>query len=258
MYCSKCGQEINEQQNCCHHCGHRLTPADAPSPVNVPIFVPQETKSGCGKKLLIAVLIFIGFNMLIALIGAIATIADSENKVNTHSTQATEQPATTHTNDTTHATNTADKAAEKTVEAPAKPTPPPPPPSKFDGDCGITATAHLKSNDYINHPELKISVKNTSGKNIAAIQFLAIPFDVYGNDISSNLFAQDKFYTDDMIRAGKSETMTFGPLLDQKIKSVKVYVYSVFFEDGTEWGDREASRSEIREKGQPIKATFQK
>ncbi len=255
MFCSKCGKEINEQQNCCHHCGHRLTPTNAPSPANIPVFVPQEQKSGCGKKLLIAICVFIGFNMLIGLIGAIASVADSDNKGNTSATQTQQAPAAQATEQP--ATTARDTAAEKPQATPAKPTPPPPP-SKFDGDCGITATAHLKSNDFINHPELKISVKNTSGKNIAAIQFLAVPFDVYGNDISSNLLAQDKFYTDDMIRAGKSETLTFGPLLDQKIKSVKVYVYSVFFEDGTEWGDREASRSEIREKGQPIKATFQK
>ena len=134
----------------------------------------------------------------------------------------------------------------------------PAPSSKFEGNCGITASAHLVNEQYINHPKLKISVQNISRKDICAIKFYAVPYDVYGNDISSSIFSQKSLYTDDLIPAGKGEDMTFGPFLDQSMKSVKLYVYSVYFDDGTEWGDKEATRAEILKFAKPIHATFEK
>lgn len=145
-----------------------------------------------------------------------------------------------------------DKPQQQTAVPTAAPT------NKFDGDCGINASAHLKSDAYINHPHLCISVRNVSGKNIAAIQFLAIPYDVYGRDLSSSIFSQERLRTDDLIPAGKSKELNYGPFLDQGMKSVKLYVYSVYFDDGTEWGDKDASRSEILKFAKPIEATFEK
>ena len=49
--------------------------------------------------------------------------------------------------------------------------------STFEGDCGIAATAEMGSS-IIGYPTLSISITNTTEKDIAAIQFYAIPYDV--------------------------------------------------------------------------------
>lgn len=128
--------------------------------------------------------------------------------------------------------------------------------SCFAGECGIEASAHMKSNDFINHPELSINVRNVSGKDIAAIQFLAVPYDVYGEEIHS-FATQERLHTDDLIRAGGHENMRFGPFLLSNIKSVKLYVYSVYYTDGSSWGDKDATRSQILRHAKRIEATFE-
>ncbi len=228
MYCSKCGKEISNNLPVCPHCGQ-----PAAQTYTAPVFVQQPPKSSLGKKLGCGFLFIIGLGIFVNIM---ESTSDAIKKSEADST-----PSSTSSTSTTPA-----------------PVPVPTTASKFEGDCGIAASAHLKSDDFINHPQLKINIKNTSDKNISAIQFLAVPHDVYGKDISSSFLTQDKLYTDDLIPAGKSESATFGPFLDQRIKSVRLYVYSVFFEDGTEWGDRSATRSQIQQYGKPIEATFEK
>lgn len=121
--------------------------------------------------------------------------------------------------------------------------------SVFDGDCGITASAEI-GNNLINFPELTIAVTNTTEKEIAAIQFYAVPYDVYGDEIKG-WTTQSKLYTDEPILAGKSDTVSY-QLIEQSVKTVKLYVYSVFFADGTEWGDKDATRTKILEEAPTI------
>ena len=208
MFCHKCGHEISENIPYCPFCGKQQSAQSVDSPPNLQ---PPAPKSGCGRKIGCALVCFFG----IGIVGGI--ISSVTQTVKSVSTQ----------NDTT-------------------PAPVPVPESTpFDGDCGIQASAHMESDDFINHPRLKISLKNVSGRNISAIQFYAIPYDVYGKDISSSFLSMERLYTDDLIPTTESKSITFGPFLDQRIKSVKLYVYSVYYEDGTEWGDHEASRSQI-------------
>ena len=114
--------------------------------------------------------------------------------------------------------------------------------SVFDGDCGINATAQMGS-DIIGQPTLTISVKNTSNKDISAIKFYALPLDVYGDEINS-IYSMNYLYTDDTIKAGKSDSCSY-QFLDNEVKKVELYVYSVYFSDGTEWGDKDATKSTI-------------
>ncbi|MBQ7024025.1 MAG: hypothetical protein IJN29_10605 [Akkermansia sp.] len=230
MFCSKCGKEIPYNHSCCFHCGNPVA-----APIGKPVFVPHPQKSGCGRILVGVLLIFFGIGIVGGIFGSLAGRNNSSPE------------------------NTATPVPQDAQAAQQKPVPTTPPlPAKFAGDCGITASAHLQSDRFLNHPHLCISIRNISGKNIAAIQFYAVPYDVYGNDISSSIFSQKRLYTDKLIPAGKGKEITFGPFLDQEMKSVKLYVYSVYFEDGTEWGDREATRSEILRFGKSIHATFQK
>ena len=128
-----------------------------------------------------------------------------------------------------------------------------PKPSVFDGDCGITASAHMGTS-IIGFPELKISVKNTTDKTISAIQFYMVPLDVYGEEIKG-WTSQNNLYTDTAIEAGKSDVATY-QLIEDSVKKARLYVYSVYFEDGTEWGDKDATRSTILKQGAEIEVSW--
>jgi hypothetical protein len=50
----------------------------------------------------------------------------------------------------------------------------------------------------------------------------------------------NRLYTDEKIGGNKSVTRSW-QLLDNNVKSGTVYAYSVYFNDGTEWGNKDAS-----------------
>ena len=114
--------------------------------------------------------------------------------------------------------------------------------SVFDGNCGITATAEI-GNNIINLRELTVTIKNTSEKEISAIKFYAVPYDVYGEEIK-NWTTQKELYTDESIPVNSTKTVSY-QLIEQSVKTVKLYVYSVYFSDGTEWGDKDATETKI-------------
>ncbi len=126
--------------------------------------------------------------------------------------------------------------------------------STFEGDCGIAATAEMGSS-IIGYPTLSISITNTTEKDIAAIQFYAIPYDVYGNEITG-WTSQNKLYTDNGISAGQTKSIHYD-FIEDSIKTVKLYVYSVYFSDGTEWGDKDATKSTILSNGAIIEVSGQ-
>ena len=114
--------------------------------------------------------------------------------------------------------------------------------SVFDGDCGISAMAEMGT-DIIGQPTVSVSITNTTDKDISAIKFYAVPLDVYGEELDG-VFTMNNLVTDDTITAGSSDTRTW-QFIDNEVKTIKLYVYSVYFSDGTEWGDREATKSVI-------------
>ncbi len=122
-------------------------------------------------------------------------------------------------------------------------------PNVFSGDCGISATAEMGT-DIIGQPTVSVSVTNTSDKKIQAIQFYAIPYDVYNEELKG-VFTQNRLSIDNSIASGASDTITY-QLIDNQVKTVKLYVYSVYFEDGTEWGNREATKTMIKENAKEI------
>ncbi len=102
----------------------------------------------------------------------------------------------------------------------------------------------------IGFPELTISITNKTDKEISAIQFYAVPYDVYGDEIVG-WTSQNKLYTDTAIGAGKSDTVTY-QFIEDSVKTLKLYVYSVYFSDGTEWGDKNSTESTILNNGAVI------
>ena len=117
---------------------------------------------------------------------------------------------------------------------------------KFGGDCGITATAEMGSS-IIGMPTLNVSISNTSEKEISAIQFYFVPLDVYGEEIKG-WTSQNRLYTDEAISAGGSDSCEF-QLIEDSVKKGNLYVYSVYFADGTEWGNKDATKSTILKNG---------
>ena len=119
----------------------------------------------------------------------------------------------------------------------------------FAGECGISASAEMGTS-IIGYPELHISIQNTTSKEISAIQFYAVPYDVYGDEIRG-WTSQNKLYTDTAISAGGSNSISY-QFIEDSVKMVDLYVYSVYFSDGTEWGDKDATKSKILENGAKI------
>lgn len=122
----------------------------------------------------------------------------------------------------------------------------------FEGDCGITASAKM-GESIIGLPQLSISITNTSDKEISAIQFYAVPYDVYGEEITG-WTSQNKLYTDTAIAAGESTSIEY-QFIEDSVKTVKLYVYSIYFSDGSEWGDKEAWESVILDNGAIIEVS---
>ncbi len=124
-------------------------------------------------------------------------------------------------------------------------------PDEFAGDCPVSLSATVKDN-IIGMPELTCHFKNLTDKEIAAIKLYFDPQDVYGKTVDT-VFTTHELYTDEAIAANGSCSRSW-QMLDQEIKSGKVYLYSVYFADGTEWGNKDASVSQIKKYGIEISA----
>ena len=122
-------------------------------------------------------------------------------------------------------------------------------PTEFSESCPVTVSASVSDN-IIGVPELSCSIKNNTEKEIAAIQLYFAPKDVYGNDVNT-IFTTEKLFTDTPI-GSKGSCSRSWQMLDNNVKSGDVYVYSVYFSDGTEWGDKTASVSKIKKYGMKV------
>lgn len=120
---------------------------------------------------------------------------------------------------------------------------------KFSGESGISATAEMGSS-IIGMPTLTVSVSNVSKKEISAIKFYFVPLDVYGEEIKG-WTSQNYLYTDEAISAGGSNSCEF-QFIEDSVKKGKLYIYSVYFADGTEWGNKDATKSTILKRGSCI------
>lgn len=126
-------------------------------------------------------------------------------------------------------------------------------PEEFSFDFPLEIKASLYDN-ILGLPELKCEIKNISSKEISAIKLYFEPRNVYGEK-SENIFTTKKLDTDNTILSGETAQLTW-QLLDQNIKSGDLYIYSIYFSDGTEWGDKTASESILKKYGFKLNATY--
>ena len=120
-------------------------------------------------------------------------------------------------------------------------------PSEFADACPVAMSFVVEEN-IIGLPEVRCNIRNTTDKDIAALSFYFAPKNVYNEDVSKDIFAQNKLTTDEIIPAQSSVSRSW-QLLDQQVKSGTAYVYNVYFADGTQWGNRNATSKEIKEYG---------
>ncbi|MBQ9789241.1 MAG: hypothetical protein IJW31_06580 [Lentisphaeria bacterium] len=120
---------------------------------------------------------------------------------------------------------------------------------KFDGACKISARAILKRNT-LEMPEIIITGTNNGHKTIKAIQFHLVPYNVYGEQLA-NILNENNFYLDYSVVPNGiiSKKEVF---LNKDIKTGKLFIYHVYYDDGTEWGDRKAPSSIIQQYGKEI------
>lgn len=126
-------------------------------------------------------------------------------------------------------------------------------PEEFSSDFPLDVKAALYDN-ILGFPELKCEIRNNSSKEISAIKLYFEPRNVYCEK-SENIFTTKKLDTDNSILAGETAQLTW-QLLDQDIKFGDLYIYSIYFSDGTEWGDKTASESILKKYGFKLNATY--
>lgn len=126
---------------------------------------------------------------------------------------------------------------------------------KFAEECPIEVVAKVKDN-IIGYPELSCNIKNKTSKDIIAYELYFVPKDVYDEEVNS-IFASRKLYDNDVLKAGKSREAKWG-MLDKQVKKGDLYVYSVTFDDGSSWGDKDIYSKKIKEYGAQIPVSFVK
>ena len=126
-------------------------------------------------------------------------------------------------------------------------------PEEFADVCPVDVSSSMYDN-IIGVPEVKCTFKNNTDKEIAAVKLYFSPRDVYGEEVNT-VFTTHELYTDNPIAAGGSSSKSW-QLLDWEIKSGDIYIYSVYFSDGTEWGDKNASVSDVKKYGYKISTKY--
>lgn len=125
----------------------------------------------------------------------------------------------------------------------------------FSEECPIEITAKVEDN-LIGYPELRCVVKNNTDKDIIAYKVYFVPKDVYGEELI-NWKITNKLVSDDLLEARASSKDSWA-LLDNLIKKGDLYVYSVTFDDGTSWGNKDAYSTDILKYGKNMPVSFEK
>lgn len=188
--------------------------------------------NGISKGAFVGISIFLAFFLFIGIINIFDTDTTSVNKVENNST-------------------TVANTEKKNEEVQAKKEPEIP--AEFANECPISVSVSMYDN-IIGFPELQCHIKNNTDKEISAIQLYFLPKDVYGEE-ADGLFAQNRLQCDTPIPANGADTAVW-QMIDQSVKSGDLYVYSIYFSDGTEWGDRNAPVSKIKKYAMQMQVSY--
>ena len=105
-------------------------------------------------------------------------------------------------------------------------------------DCPIKIlSSRPVEEEYSNYKNVYLSWKNVSKKTISAVRFRWIGVNAFGEpaDMGSLLIGEGAGFSDDKIRAGKSDNGTWTILSRDLKKITRAWAYEVAFSDGTKW-----------------------
>lgn len=182
-------------------------------------YFSESKKSGISEKVKIGFAIFAVLIICIAIIGAFTPSQEESGKADG---QIVSEEASKADNDV---------------------------PEAFAGECPVALSASIADN-IIGVPELTCNIQNNTDKEILAVKLYFSPRDVYGEEVST-IFTTHELYTDEPIAANGSGVSSW-QLLDQEIKSGDIYIYSVYFSDSTEWGNKDAGTNDVKKYGKKV------
>lgn len=118
--------------------------------------------------------------------------------------------------------------------------------SLFEEDCPISVSASMSA-DLIGTPVVEATITNLSNQPVAAVRILAHPLDVYGDAIQSYGFGEEyiNLTSDETLDAGESKTVTWTLYGYDTAKTAELWIYSVYFENGAQWGSYDSLSVEI-------------
>jgi hypothetical protein len=102
----------------------------------------------------------------------------------------------------------------------------------------ITKAEFILENQYSNYKSVKLIYKNISSKNIKAIRFRWYGLNAFNEPADCGNITNPGFgggYTDNVLKAGKSESGIWSVLSRDGDKIVKAWPYEIMFEDGSKW-----------------------
>lgn len=119
----------------------------------------------------------------------------------------------------------------------------------FENECPISVSATITT-DLIGTPVVEAKITNNSDKNIAAVKILAHPLDVYSAPIKNYGYGEEytSLNSDESISTGSSKTVSWALYGYDTTKTTELWIYSVYFEDGTQWGAYDGLSVEIMQK----------
>jgi len=100
-----------------------------------------------------------------------------------------------------------------------------------------------------NTPSVKINVQNNENKDILAIEFYILEYDIYGKILQSE--NSPKFTATRTIPAYGFKTLRHRPSHPATHK-IQIFFYSIYYNDGSFWGCKDASTKVIFEHTQPL------
>ena len=122
----------------------------------------------------------------------------------------------------------------------------------FVGECPVSVSVDY----YTSSQNIRITAHNQTEKSIRAVKYLIVVYDVYGEVLKKYGYgssAVSATYDDREISPKSVQTSDSSGTGGWNLsgfgngKSVDIYVYSVYFSDGSEWGNKDMAAEDIKD-----------
>lgn len=106
----------------------------------------------------------------------------------------------------------------------------------------------VKSSYYKSSSKLYITAENEKDEIITAVKYMVIFYNAYGEPIKRYGYGTEEVFCTESneIKVNNSFTSAWNVTGFSNVSKVEVIVFSVYFENGYEWGDRHSESSMIK------------